>query len=219
MNTKRDIDSLMRKTRQYEFADGLRDLQFAVFFVSLGITSWLILDLVYLPYFIDLMKVLGRPAMWLSLLLVFLPTLLGFGMLGIMNYVRRRWLWRKTGMVKPSTLMIPRWSIVLAAAIFVLSIALVFVYQQANSLLILKMLIIASGWSMGIMLIGLGLSISLARYVWLGLLGGLVSTLLLFVNLTFGQTAMALELSWGVMFAVVGIVVLWRFHFQKRGIQ
>jgi hypothetical protein len=154
--------------------------------------------------------------MWLSLLLVFLPAILGLGMLGLINFVRRRWLWRHTGMVKPSNQIVPRWSVVFATIIYVLSIVFVFIYKPANTLLILQMLVVAAGWSTGLMLIGAGNYLKLVRYVWMGLLGGLISTLLLFTNLTFGQTALVFGLSWGIMFAVVGIAILWRFIFKRE---
>ena len=139
MNTQQDITKLMLQTRQYEFIDGLRDLQLAVIFASLGATSWLILDFVYLPYIANLMKVFGRSAVWLSLLLALLPAILGLGMLSLISFVRRRWLWQHTGMVKSLNQMVPRWSVVFATIIYVLSIVLVFNYKQANTLLILQM--------------------------------------------------------------------------------
>lgn len=217
MDTPQDINYLIKQTRQYEFEDGLRDLQIAVWFASLGVTSWLILDLVYLPYIANLMRVFGKSALWLSLFLLFFPTVLGLILLRIIDYIRRRWLWHNSGIVKPLSQMVPRWVSIIATLLSVLSIVLVFTSQRADPLLKLQMIVVAPGWSTGIMLAGLGYSIGLSRYVWLGLIGGLGSTFLLFTKLTFGQTAMAFGLSWGSMFAVVGIVVLCRFLVQARG--
>jgi len=103
-----DVDKLIRQTRQYEFADGLRDLQLAVSLSLGGVICWLVLEPVWITFLFNLVKVYGRWVAWASLLLVFLPGLATWGMLGMMNYVRRRWLWRESGMVKPSRWMVSR---------------------------------------------------------------------------------------------------------------
>lgn len=175
MDTPRDINDLIQQTRQYEFEDGLRDLQVAVWFASLGVTSWLILDLVYLPYIANLMQVFGKSALWFSLLLFF-PTVLGLSLLRIIDYIRRSWLWHNSGMVKPLSLIVPRWVVIIATLLCVLSIVLIFTSQRADPLLKLQMIVVVPGWSTGIMLAGRGYSIGLSRYVWLGLIGGLGST-------------------------------------------
>ena len=117
-------EALIRQTQQYEFADGLRDLQTAIILVTLGLSSWLTLDLVYLPIMAELMKIFGKYAIGLSLLLPIMPVLVAWGTLGKMNYLRRHWLWRESGMVKPLSKLVPLWATVLGVAIYLISVML-----------------------------------------------------------------------------------------------
>jgi len=204
---------LIRQTRQYEFADGLRDLQLAVSLGLGGVICWLVLEPVWITFLLNLVKVFGRWVTWVSLLLVFLPALATWGMLGIMNYARRHWLWRESGMVKPSRLMIARRVQVLSAAIFIGGVVLGFGWRQigwADDRFVLRMIWAAAGWSFGYTLVGLGRNTGLARYVWLGAIGGLTSTVVLFLPFTFGQAALVFGLWWGLALAVSGIVALQR---------
>lgn len=214
-------EDLIRQTQQYEFADGLRDLQMALILATLGIASWLTLDLVYLPLIAELMKIFGRQAIWLSMLPLTIPVLVAWGAIGVMNYLRRRWFWRESGTVKPLSQLVPRWATVLGVAIYLVSVVFALGLHfsgQADILFALHMLVVAAGWSTGVMLVGLGRAIGLPRYIWLGVIGGLASTFLLVLPLTFGQTALALGLCWGLMFAVSGIALLRNTLLSLRGV-
>lgn len=220
MISQPNVDKLIRQTQQYEFADGLRDLQMAIILGTLGIVSWLTFDLVYAPFLVKLIKALGPWIGWLSILLVIvLPVIVTWGVLGLMNYVRRRWLWRESGMVKSLSWLVPRWVTVLATTIYLVSVVLslgLHFSGRFDALFALHMLVVAAGWSTGVTLVGFGLTIGLPRYMWLGVLGGLISTLLLFLRLSFGQTALVFGLSWGFLFAASGIVLLRRTLLSLR---
>ena len=208
-----DVDKLIQNTLQYEYADGLRDLQMAVVWVSIGVTSWFVFDQarVWLAFAIHLANVLGGWARWITMLLVFLPTLLGFGALTLITYARKRWLWRESGWVRPSRSPTPRWVWVIVAAIFLVSVLLsVELYRQGlvNDLFVLKMLVAASSWATGYYLAALGRNIGLSRYIWLGIAGGLVPTIVLFIPLTFGETWLAVGLWWGFVSTVSGVWAL-----------
>ncbi len=214
-------EDLIRQTQQYEFADGLRDLQMAIILASLGITSWLTLDLVYLPLVAELMKIFGRQAIWLSLLPLIIPVLVARGAIGVMNYLRRRWFWRESGMVKPLSQLVPRWATVLGVAIYLVSVMFALGSHfsgQADILFALQMLVVAAGWSTGVILVGFGYAIGLPRYIWFGVIGGLASTFLLILPLTFGQTALVFGLCWGLMFAVSGIALLRHTLLSSQGV-
>lgn len=208
-----DVDNLIRQTQQYEFADGLWDLQLAVPLSLGGAICWLVLEPGWITFLFNLVNALGRWVAWASLLLVFFPGLATWGMLGLMNYVRRRWLWRESGMVKPSRWMTPRRVTVLSAAIFTGGIIFGWGLHQigwADDRFALRMIWAAAGWSFGYTLVGLGRNTGLARYVRMGAIGGLASTIVLFLPLTFGQAALVFGLWWGLALAVSGIVVLRR---------
>jgi hypothetical protein len=214
-------EDLIRQTQQYEFADGLRDLQMAIILATLGITSWLTLDLVYLPLVGELMKLFGRQAVWLSLLPPIIPVLVAWGAIGVINYLRRRWFWRESGMVKSLSQLVPRWAIMLGVAIYLVSVMFALGLHftgRADTLFALQMLVVAAGWSTGVILVGFGQSIGLPRYIWFGVIGGLASTFLLILPLTFGQTALVFGLCWGLMFAISGIVLLRYTVLSSQGV-
>ncbi|MEW5721356.1 MAG: hypothetical protein AB1817_22200 [Chloroflexota bacterium] len=211
MASEVNVDRLVKQTRQYEFADGLRDLQFALLFLAGGLIAWLATEPLWFAFVRGLAQTFGRWAAWASLLIVFLPALAALGMLGVMNLLRRRWLWRVSGVVKPSRLIVPRRVSVISVAIMLGSIALGFALRQfgwADDGFVLRMLWAGTGWSFGYTLIALGQSIDLARYIRLGAVGALASTALLFAPLTFGQAALALGLLWGVLLSVSGMTTL-----------
>jgi hypothetical protein len=213
MTTPEEIKELIQQTRQYEFADGLRDLQYAVLFATLGGTSWFVLDFKFIPLLTNLMRNIGPSASWLMLLIVFLPGLLGAALLGFINLIRRRWLWRESGMVMPSPISVPRLAAMFAVIIYIAS--LVVAVQFTHRALILQMLIVASGWSTGILLIGLAINTGLRRYHWIGGLGILASCVPLFLPFSFGQTALWFGLAWAVLFFIPGITALLRFRFEN----
>jgi hypothetical protein len=220
MTFQSKAEDLIRQTQQYEFRDGLRDLQIAIILATLGLTSWLTLDLVYLPFVAELMKTFGKQAIWVSLLLLIIPVLVAWGTIGVMNYLRRHWFWRNSGMVKPLSRLVPLWATVLGVAIYLVSVMLTLGLHfsaQVDVLFALRMLVVAAGWSTGVILVGLGHAIGLWRYIWFGVIGGLASTFLLILPLTFGQTALVFGLAWGLMFAASGIVLLWHTLLSWKG--
>jgi len=213
MMSQTDMDKLIRQTRQYEFSDGLRDLQLAVLFAVGGMTVWLSLEPVWMSFIVTMVNKLGRWAVWLGMLPALLMPLAVLGMLGLMNHLRRRWLWRESGEVKPSRFAVPRGVNVLAAVIFVggLAVSLWLRFTgRAGDVLVLRMLWAATGWSFGYTLVGVGRHIGFSHYVGLGTAGGLLSTALLVLPLTFGQSALVFGIVWSLILAVSGVAGLRR---------
>jgi len=215
-----DVDKLIRQTRQYEFSDGLRDLQMAVLLGIGGMTVWLSLEPMWMTFVGNMVKVFGRWAAWVNMLPVFLAPLAVLGTLGLMNTLRRRWLWRESGMVKSSRWIVPRRVNVLSAVVLLAGLALGFGLRylgQVDDSFVLRMLWAATGWAFGYTLVGVGRHISLSRYIWLGVVGGLISTVVLFLPLTFGQTSLIFGSAWCLLLATSGIVTLRRALLSVRG--
>ena len=211
MMTQPDVDKLIRQTRQYEFADGLRDLQMAMLLGLGGVAVWFTLEPMWMSFVANLVKTWGRWAAWINMLPVILAPLAAWGMLRLMNVLRQRWLWRDSGMVKSSRWIVPRRVNILSAVIMLGGVALGFGLRSlgwADDVFMLRTLWAATGWSFGYTLVGVGRNIGLMRYVWLGVIGGLASTSLLFLSLTFSQTALVFGLGWCLLLAVSGTVVL-----------
>jgi hypothetical protein len=215
-----DVDKLIRQTHQYEFSDGLRDLQMAVYFAVSGVTLWLILEPMWMTLVANMVKMFGRWAAWVKILPLILAPLAMWGMLRLMDYLRQRWLWRESGMVKSSNWLVPRQVNVLSAVILLGGIALgvgLRLLGRVDDVFILRMLWAATGWSFGYTLIGTGHHIGLPRYVWLGAVGGIVSTGVLFLPFTFGQTSLVFGLLWSLMLIVSGAVTLRRVFLSIQG--
>jgi hypothetical protein len=213
MMTQPDVNKLIRQTRQYEFSDGLRDLQMALLLGIGGMAVWLTLEPMWITFVGNMVKVFGRWAAWISLLPAILAPLTAWGMLRLMDYLRQRWLWRESGMVKSARWIVPRRVNVLSAVILLggLALGLGLKYLgRADDSFVLRMFWAATGWAFGYTLAGVGRQVGLSRYVWLGVAGGLVSTVMLFLPLSFGQSALVFGLSWGLLLMVSGIVTLRR---------
>ncbi len=210
MNVQPDVKNLVQKTQQYEFSDGLRDMQFAILMIGTGLTTWLIMDRadIWLVGIWRLADTLGSWARWLSMLLVFIPALLTAGALALMNYIRRRWLWQKSGFVKPMNIVVPRRVAFISVALFMVGMAIGLggsFLGFSSDQFALRALFASSGWSFGYSLFGMGKSIDLQRYVRLGLIGGLASTILFILPITSGQAALILGLGWGIALIISGI--------------
>lgn len=220
MISRSNAEELIRQTKRYEFSDGLRDLQMAMVLSTLGVILWLTFDLVYVRALIRLMYALGAWVGWLSILMIIvLPVLVTLCIRKLATSIRQRWLWRDSGMVESLPWLVPRWVTVLAASLYLICVVFSLWLRfagQVDTTFVLNMLVVATGWSTGVTLVGLGLSIGLPRYIWLGVIGGLGSTFFLFLPFTSGQTALAFGLSWGFTFAVSGIIVLRRTVFSLQ---
>lgn len=208
-----NVDQLIRQTRQYEFSDGLRDLQLAVLLGFSSAAVWLSFEPGWLTFVARVANTFGRWAAWINMLPLVVAIAAVWGMLALMNYLRRRWLWRESGMVKSSRWVVPRRVNVLSAVILLCGLGLGLGLRYlgwVGDAFVLRLLWATTGWSFGYTLVGVGRHIGLQRYVRLGVAGSLVSTAALFLPLTFGQVALAFGLAWTVLLTASGIVTLQR---------
>ena len=213
MTSPSDVERTIRDTRRYEFADGLRDIQLAIMLAIMGVVTWIVLQPLWITTLVKWVQKYGRGAAWLGLLLAFLAPLAAWGMLALMNVVRKRWLWRESGMVKPARWVVPRRVTVLSVVILLAGLAFALLARRhgwVDDSFILRMFWAATGWSFGYTLLAMGRELDLPRYIWLGAIGSALSTVLLFLELTFAQVALAFGLFWGLMLAASGFLTLWR---------
>jgi len=211
MMSEPDVNQLIQKTRRYEFADGLRDLQLAVLLGLGGASAWLAFEPGWMAFIGNLAKTYGRWAAWVGMLPMVLVLLAVWGMLPLMNILRKRWLWRESGMVKPSRWAVPRRVNVLTAVIMVGGMGVSLGLRAlgwADDAFVLRMIWAATGWGFGYTLFAMGRQLDLPRYRWLGAIGGFISTVLLFLPLRFGQSSLAFGLLWCVLLVVSGVLAL-----------
>jgi hypothetical protein len=205
------VQGLIRKTKQYEFGDGLRDLQLSLILGLGGLVIWFLFSPWWAGLLSELVRRFGRWAAWAGMLWVLLPALAAWAMLALMGMVRRRWLWAQTGNVTPTMTVVPRRVNLIAAAILIIGIGggvVLWTRGVVDDVFALRMLWAATGWSFGYTLYGVGRQIGITRYVWIGPLGGLASSLVLFFTISFSQAALALGLGWGVVLAASGVITL-----------
>jgi len=207
-----NVDKLIQQTRQYEFADGLRDLQLGFYFAISGLTFWLIFDPRWMSFIFTLIRTNRAWGILVNFVSVVLPLVVVLGMLPIMNYLRRRWLWRESGMVK-SRWVVPKGVNILSAVIMVGTIVLGGLlrhFGKVDDIFLLRVLWAATGWSFGYTWIGVGRHIGLKRYIWMGAIGGMASTIVLFLPFGFGETTMVFWQTWGLILSISGVIVLRR---------
>lgn len=213
MTSDPDIDKLIKQTRRYEFLDGLRDIQLAVIFGISGLAIWLAFEPFWITWIIKSMNAYGRWAGWITMLPIILLVAIFIALLPIMKFIRQHWLWRDTGIVEGSPFLVPNRINLISTFIFLISMAGSFSLKYAdkvNDLFVLRMLLAATGWSFGYILAGTGRYIGLSRYIWLGLTGGLLSTILLILPLPFYQGSLVFGTGWCLLLLTSGIINFWR---------
>ena len=211
MMSQPDLEQLIKKTRQYEFSDGLRDLQLAIFVGFGGVTAWLSFEPFWITVIGRTANTFGRWAAWIGMLPIVLLIAAVWGMLWLMEQFRKRWLWRETGMVKASKWIVSRRVNVISFIILLAGIGISLWLQHigwVNSAFVLRMIWTATGWSFGYTLAGMGQEIGLPRYIKVGVAGGVLSTIILFLPLSFGQSSLAFGLIWFALLLTSGIVTL-----------
>ncbi|MDH5605429.1 MAG: hypothetical protein OEY93_00940 [Anaerolineae bacterium] len=210
-----DVKGLMEKTRRYEFADGLREIQIGVFML-LGGVVWF--GVMYQPYWIKfIMETKARAgsfATWLAFFVVFLIPMLAVILVNrAIESVRRRWLWRESGMIKSSQ-MAGQWQYNLwATALFFVILAGGLYFSsifKTGEFYAWSLILMASGWSFALVLIGLGRKIKLQRYIYLGWVGSAYSALLLLSQNSLIETGLAYAIGWGVILLASGLIALRR---------
>jgi hypothetical protein len=208
-----DTKKIILETKQYEFADGLRDIQLGFALILMG-GVWF--GLMYQPSWLMFMIQLGRDyGRWATvvafLLLFFLPAVATSGMQRVMESVRRRWLWRESGMVKASPILVPTYVSVLATVVFISTLVLGLRFQsflKTDDFYLMSLIMVGVGWSFGVSLIGLGINLKVWRYVVMGVVGGVVSTALFLYQSSLTDAGLLSFLGWGLILLTSGLIVL-----------
>jgi hypothetical protein len=126
----------------------------------------------------------------------------------VINIVRKRWLWRKSGMVKSNRIVLPRRATVISVVIVLVGLGIAYALMKVGLVddqFALKALFSVSGVSFGYTMIELGKYVDLARYTRIGWVGGGLSLLPLLVPLSIGQTGLLLGILWAVALVANGV--------------
>lgn len=205
-------EELILKTKRYEFADGLRDIQIGIIFILMGSISWLMFNPAWIRLFIRLKDNFGAWTSWLVFLLLFLiPVFFALGFQRFIEYVRRRWLWRESGMIKSSRAMVPPLVTLVSVIVFVLILVTGLALRPvlaSGEFYVFSLIFLAAGWSFGITLTWFGYRIQLNRYVYLGIIGGLATTPVLLFQTSLVDPPLYFSLLWGTILLITGFVIL-----------
>jgi hypothetical protein len=210
-----DAEKIILKTKQYEFSDGLRDIQIGLTLILIGLFwGWLSYQPAWLRFIIGLGEDYGRWAtITASSLLMLFPILAAFGLNKIMEILRRRWLWRESGIVKSSSILVPARVNIISIIIFLALVGLGILlqpYLKTGDLYMWSVILFAIGWSFGFILIGVGRSLQLQRYIIMGAVGSIASTGTFFYQTSLSGSGLVFYLGWGLILLVGGFIVLKR---------
>jgi hypothetical protein len=208
-----DPREIILKTKQYEFADGLRDIQIGITLMMMGLVwFWLMYEPFWLRFMIQAGRDYGKWASMLAFLLVYcIPVAAAYGLQRLMESVRKRWLWRESGMVKASRIIVPTHINVIAVVLFIGVLVLGLKFQsllKTGDFYVMSLLMVACGWCFGFTLAGMGVNIKVPRYIVVGVVGGLASTAIFLYQASLGGAGLITFLGWGVLLIVSGLIVL-----------
>ncbi len=212
MNNQINPETLIKKTQRYEFEDGLRDIQFGIFFLLLGLTYWIGYHPAWWRLLFSVRESGGRFSMMASAVLLFaLPVVIMIFMHPLIKRARQHWLWRDSGMVTPLRQIVPTWITIVSAVLFLVSFVIGFLLSPTlgkHTFFAWNWLWATEGWVLGFLLIALGRHLNLRRYIGLGIVGGLASTVVLFLRDSLNMPVLVFGLIWGLLLIVTGGVVL-----------
>ncbi len=206
-----NLQTLIRRTLSYEFTDGIRDFHHAFWILITGIYAWIALDLpsIWLP-FAEFAKSQG---LLVTLFITFvlpigLPLIVSqIGLHLINEYVRRPWLWRNTGFIRPKSWILPPNVILISLGItfgtFVAGILLAIQFSDAS--LILKGMYAGVGFGCVCMYAAAYVILQLPRYRLVSLIGAAGTLIVLVFPLRVGLVPLIFSLFWVAVLVISGL--------------
>jgi len=214
MNNDKLIEAKMLETRRYEFSDGLRDIQIGIYLMFLGVVQWLIFEPEWWRLLFNIRESSGKVTMMLAnFFVILIPALFAYGFLRLMDVIRRKWLWKESGMVKTSRWVMPRRASVFSAVVMIVGIGLGLLFRNAlavDEFYVWRLLFAAAGIAFASSLVAMGTHLQLNRYYVIGMLGGLVSALSLLFVFPPGISSLLLFGFWSLLLYISGSVALVR---------
>lgn len=220
MNTPVDLDGLEKTTRRREFDDGLMDFAVGIMFLVFCLLAWFLFSPDGLNWYVlsltnyhtlTLVGLLGVAALVITGPL---------GLRRLIEHFRISILWKDSGFIKPLNRQTswPLTILSVAAALgMILYASWLMTIGKINADSVLRTLVSSSGIATGIIYIGIGASLNLRRYLILGLAGGMISTLILFLPVSFSIAWLILGITWTFLLFVSGTWALQHLLSLKKG--
>ena len=211
MDTPIDLDKLTHQTQRREYLDGLRDLHLGMVILILSLLNWFVLS----PAGATLLVKAVRYSKDLSVIgmigLLGLFILILFGTERVMERIRRATLWKESGFVKPLRYGFNKW-LILATTVIVLTIIVGSTWLMAMGTLsqetALRSIPAGSCLGTGVIFFGMGRSLKIQRYKFVGVAGVLLAIFLYFYPLSFALAWLYLGIGWTLILLASGIWAL-----------
>lgn len=208
-----DLDKLTRNTRRLEFEDGLNDFQNALVFLFLGGLASLFMSSAGIRLYVRGMLYNQEITTIMLVALIALLVLLMFGMRRLIQKYRREVLWREMGEMEPFRWQVDSRINVIATLIWLVVVIGGFILLTRNAMDLdagMRIIAGAGGIATGVVYLGMGFSLSLPRYRWVGIMGGVLSAALIAIPFSVSYSWLALGILWCVVLAASGLVAFRR---------
>ena len=207
MNHPIDLDGLTKATRRREFDDGLMDFANGAILLVLGLFAWFLFSQNGLEWYA--MAIINyRNITLVGLFGVVVLVITGpFGMRRLIEYIRISIIWKDYGFIKPLNRQ-SSWYVTLLSGVVAIGMILfatwLMTVGRINAESVLRTMVSASGVATGIIYIGIWVSLDLRRYLIVGLIGGMISVLILFLPVSFSTAWLIFGITWMLLLVVSG---------------
>ncbi len=203
-----DLDKLTRSTRRLEFEDGLNDFQNALIFVILGGLASLFMSSAGIRLYVRGMLYNQEITVIMLVAMIAFLVLLMFGMRRWIQKYRREVLWREMGEMEPFRWQVDSKVNAIATLVWLVVVIGGFILLTRNPMDLdagMRIIAGAGGIATGVVYLGMGFSLSLRRYRWVGIVGGVLSAALIVTPFNVSYSWLALGILWFVVLAVSGL--------------
>jgi hypothetical protein len=206
-----DVQKLQQRTARYEMADGLRDFQFAFWMLVIGFYTWVVWEAPagWLRFVTDLREYGEVVVIVVTFILpIVIPALIAYGGQKLADeYLRRRWLWRESGFIKPrnQTLM-PRTILLASAGIWavVFGGGILLAHLTSEPLFVLRGLYVGIGIQAVYMYWVNAARFDMPRYRWVALAGLIGTGVIAILPVSVGTFGFLILAYWAVLLAISG---------------
>lgn len=204
-----DLDKLTRTTRRLEHEDGLNDFHNALIFLILGGLASLFMSTAGITLYMR--AILYNQELTIIALIALIPLLylIMFGIRRVIHQYRKNVLWRDLGEMEPFRWQVDRKVSLLAGAVWLVVVIGGLIFLTRNPMDLdadMRIIAGAGGIATGVVYLAMGFSLSLQRYRWVGIIGGLLSVGLIMAPLNVSYSWLGIGLIWGGTLATSGFV-------------
>lgn len=219
-----DIAKMQHNTLRYEFADGIRELHTAFWLLVTGFYAWIIWGspAIWSP-FAEFARAQGVVFMIFTTLVlpIAIPLILSqIGLKVINEHLRRRWLWRNTGYIKPKSWIVPRsvlfTSFVITFSCFIAGILLA--VQLAVISFFLYGLYVGIGLALAYMHLMVGIKLQIPRYRLVAVAGVSGTVLLCLLPIPVGLFPLIFSLFWTATLVISGGYAIFQVARQQEAV-